>query len=135
MVEGFNKLRWNCKNKGCFNIKCRPKIETFAECFPRRINFGDVDGLVEYGGMFCLLEWKSKGATVRQGQARSYMAFTAFEGNIVFVVDGDAETMDVKSYFTFWKGRRQQVRQANLEEIKTRIRSWVKWIDSRSSPP
>ena len=64
---GFNPMRWDCDTDGCFNVKRRPKIEMFADCFPRRINFGDVDGLVEIGGRFCLLEWKGQGGALRRG--------------------------------------------------------------------
>lgn len=49
-ANGYNPLRWDCERRGCFNLKRRPKIEVFAECFPGRINFGDVDGIVEIGG-------------------------------------------------------------------------------------
>ena len=52
MTGGYNPMRWDCEKSGCFNVKCRPKIEVFAECFPGRINFGDMDGRVELGGYF-----------------------------------------------------------------------------------
>lgn len=37
-APGYNELRYNCETQGCFNIKKRPKIEIFAECFPRKCN-------------------------------------------------------------------------------------------------
>src|SRR6185312_11715137 len=98
LPSGFNPMRWNCAADGCFNVKRRPKIELFTDCFPRRINFGDVDGLVELNGSFCLLEWKGKGGSVRRGQELSYIQFTKIPNNIVFIVDGDAETMNVNRY-------------------------------------
>jgi len=51
-------MRWDCEKQGCFNLKKRPKIELFADCFPGAISFGDVDGRVEYKGRFLELEWK-----------------------------------------------------------------------------
>ena len=131
MVSGFNPMRWNCDVDGCFNKKRRPKIEVFADCFPRRINFGDVDGLVEYCGAFCLLEWKGEGGAVRQGQARSYIEFTQKAGNIVFVVEGNAETMEVQNYFIFWDGHRHRSQEATLDDVKTRIRGWVSWVENK----
>ncbi|MAG24660.1 hypothetical protein CMI47_03685 [Candidatus Pacearchaeota archaeon] len=66
---GFNPMRWDCQTQGCFNKKCRPKIEVFAECFPRRINFGDVDGSIEINGYELKLEWKNTGhADIKGGQ-------------------------------------------------------------------
>lgn len=125
--EGFNPLRWKCDKDGCFNEKRRPKIEVFADCFPRRINFGDVDGLVEIDGRFCLLEWKGKGGSVGKGQQMSFVAFTKIPGNVVFVVDGDADTMEVRRYCLFWEGKQQAYVDGNLEAVKGRIRKWVNW--------
>ena len=36
--RGYNPMRWDCERDGCFNVLRRPKIEVFADCFPRRIN-------------------------------------------------------------------------------------------------
>ncbi len=124
-------MLWNCDRDGCFNLKRRPKIEVFADCFPRRINFGDVDGLVEMNGFFCLLEWKGAGGTVRTGQRISYRQFTACPGNIVFVVEGDAETMEVWRYNLFWSGKEHPARDAALEDVKVRMRGWVEWVMRR----
>jgi hypothetical protein len=48
---GYNPLRLDCAAQGCFNLKRRSNIELFADCFPGRISFGDVDGIVEIGGI------------------------------------------------------------------------------------
>ena len=57
---GYNPLRWDCGKSGCFNKILRPRIEEFAGCFPGRISLSDIDGIVEVGGFFLLLEWKAK---------------------------------------------------------------------------
>jgi len=124
-------MRWDCNRDGCFNLKRRPKLEVFADCFPRRINFGDADGLVEIGGSFCLLEWKSDGGDIREGQQRSFLAFTKQKRNVVFVVYGNAEKMKVNGYRVFWDGVQHAYRQAGLEELKNRIR---KWADMAAEP-
>ena len=131
--SGFNPMRWNCERGGCFNIKRRPKIEVFAECFPRRINFGDVDGIVELNGSFCMLEWKGQGGSVGAGQLRSYVAFTRTPGNIVFVVEGDAETMSVTRYRVFWSGRNFPFISANLEAVKNRIKKWATFVQHQKA--
>lgn len=133
MSNGYNKLRWDCDKDGCFNTKRRPKIEEFAVCFPRTINFGDVDGLVELSGKFCLLEWKGDGGSVKTGQRISYETFTRIEGNIVFVVNGDAETMEVRSYSLFWKGRHYPTIQADLSATQQRIKQWADWAAQRKA--
>lgn len=125
--SGFNPMRWNCQRDGCFNVKRRPKIEVFSECFPRRINFGDVDGLVELNGNFCMLEWKGDGGSVRRGQLLSYTAFTKKLGNVVFVVYGNAETMDVNGYSLFWNGCKYPFFSDDLCGVKDRISRWASW--------
>lgn len=130
---GFNPMRWQCDRDGCFNQKRRPKIEAFADCFPRCINFGDVDGLVELNCSFCLLEWKGDGGAVRQGQRLSYVAFTRTPGNVVFVVEGDAESMAVRRYLTFWRGEQCDWVEASLDDVKKRIRAWAHWTQHRRS--
>lgn len=133
---GFNAMRWDCEKSGCFNVKRRPKIEVFTECFPRKINFGDVDGLVELNGFFCMLEWKGDGGAIRTGQRMTYERFTRTKGNIVFVVKGDAETMRVEGYSTFWKGSAQKYREATLGNVKAGVHRWALWTnDHRGDAP
>ena len=129
-TTGFNPMRWNCQKDGCFNIKRRPKIEVFAGCFPRRCNFGDVDGLVELNGFFCLLEWKGAGGSLRRGQILTFTAFTNVVGNIVLVVNGDAETMAVTGYSTFWGGRQWPLTVATLDDLKDRLSRWSAWSEA-----
>lgn len=128
---GSNPMRWVCERDGCFNEQRRPKIEVFAACFPRRINFGDVDGLVELNGKFCLLEWKGDGGSVRTGQRISFQQFTMSFGNVVFIVSGNASTMDVQSYSMCWKGKLTDPMVSNLEGVKNRIKNWASWAEAQ----
>lgn len=122
---GFRPMFWDCEMSGCFNRLRRPKIEMFSECFPGRINFGDVDGLVEISGYFCMLEWKGEGGSIKTGQRISYEAFTAQKyGNVVFVIEGDAETMEVGRYCRFWLGQQTEWIDADLENVKKSITRW-----------
>jgi hypothetical protein len=127
-----NGLRWNCRVRGCFNENCRPKLEVFAGCFPRKINFGDVDGIVELNGRFLLLEWKGPGGTVKLAQLRSYLAFTRqSDGNVVFVVGGAADTMRVSDFAIVWQGKFFPSTPGNLDDLKQRLRAWAAWAESR----
>lgn len=130
MTAGFNPMRWVCKKQGCFNELRRPKIEVFARCFPRRINFGDVDGWVELNGFFCVLEWKGEGGSLKTGQTLTYRCFTRMVGNVVFVVEGDAKTMIVKRYCCFWEGRQRSWFDSDLEGVQRAVESWAKQADA-----
>jgi hypothetical protein len=119
-------MRWSCERDGCFNLKVRPQIQEFADCFPGRINFGDVDGIVELRGRCCLLEWKSRQGKLGVGQRIMYERFGIGQ-NVVFVLVGDAETMTVEAYTIFWRGcARHHI--GDMAEAKRRIRGWADWV-------
>ena len=128
--NGFNPMRWDCKLHGCFNQKCRPKIEIFAECFPRRINFGDVDGIVEIDGNAMFLEWKSQERELRPGQRLLYERLTGHGFIAAMVVVGDPETMAVRATSVYAGGRRYPefgYEPASLALIKARLTAWSQW--------
>jgi hypothetical protein len=134
-MSGPNYLRWDCDKSGCFNKVKRPKIEQFHGCFPRNSNFGDVDGLVELGGAFCLLEWKSDGGALKHGQRRALEAFVRLhQKNVVFVVDGDAATMKVNAFQILMRNGSgavtwTSVEDTSFEDLRTRIARWATWIE------
>jgi hypothetical protein len=118
-------MRWDCAEKGCFNVKCRPKIEEFADCFPGNIKMGDIDGAVEINAQLLWLEWKGRPGLLRTGQRIMYENVTRQEGHIVFVVEGDAETMRIQQFCYFWKGRQHPWILGNLDELKPLIKRWA----------
>lgn len=127
-----NVMNWNCETDGCFNVKRRPKIEEFGDCFPRNINFGDVDGIVELNGCFCMLEWKGAGGSIKTGQRISYEQFTRYPSNAVFIAEGDAETMAVTRFCKFKLGKQDAWQVGGLPELKRAIRGWVTFAEARS---
>ena len=126
-APGYNPLRWDCAAQGCFNLKRRPKIELFADCFPGRINFGDVDGIVEIGGNALLMEWKSEPRELPTGQRLLYERLSRGGKISVIVVVGDAETMLVEATAIFAAGVRhppEGFEPADLDLIKRRLTAW-----------
>lgn len=126
----FNTMRYDCKKDGCFNIKRRPKIEVFSECFPRNISMGDIDAIVELNGALCIVEWKGDGGQLHTAQKIMHTRITQHHGNIVFVVHGNAETMEVESYFIFWRGKQGKPVAGSLFDVKQRMRDWAKWMET-----
>jgi hypothetical protein len=123
---GYNPLRWDCEKQGCFNRLKRPKIEAFAECFPGRINFGDVDGVVEINGHFLYLEWKAEEVPLKTGQ-RILIERRTLDGlSTYLIVAGDAESMKVERYAVAWNGKIGAWEDATLDDVKARIKSWVR---------
>ena len=135
-ANGHNPLRWDCERHGCFNLKRRPKIEVFADCFPGRISLGDVDGIVEIGGNALLLEWKSEACALPTGQRLLYQRLTWSGPVAVMIVVGDAETMTVTATSVFDRGNRypaEGYEPADLPLIKTRLAAWSRW--AAQNPP
>lgn len=125
---GSNPMRHDCKQgERCFNRVCRPKIDVFAECFPGRVNFGDVDGLLELDGHLLLLEWKSYGLRVPTGQRLMHDALIA-AGHTVVVVEGDAETMVVRAFFWRHGRRTETLNDASLDLLKTFFSWWAEFV-------
>jgi|TARA_R110002153_G_scaffold240647_1_gene395357 tricorn protease-like protein len=121
-------LRWDCETQGCFNKKLRPKIEVFRDCFPRNISFGDVDGIVELNSAFLMLEWKSPGGEVTTGQRIMYQRFSKTKNSAAIIAEGNAETMDVTAYQTYWEGRKGERKESDLDGLKDKIREWVEIV-------
>ncbi|MDE0705704.1 MAG: hypothetical protein OXH59_18500, partial [Rhodospirillaceae bacterium] len=96
--------------------------------FPRRINFGDVDGMVELNGFLALLEWKCKGKSIPKGQRIFHEVMTRQQkGNVVFYAFGDAESMELSSFRLMWNGRLGPSHDGDLTALKHRIREWADW--------
>lgn len=137
-APGYNPMRWDCEQQGCFNRVKRPKIELFAECFPGNINFGDIDGVVELNNRFLQLEWKESTGNIPKGQRILYerltrsmicgdcakVAATRFH---VFVIAGDAETMTVRAMQIWHNGKCGEWSICGLDHLKQRITDWARW--------
>ena len=133
-IGGYNPLRWDCEKRGCFNIKRRPKIEIFSDCFPGRINFGDVDGIVEINGFALMLEWKTSAANeLPKGQQIMYERITQTRKVAVIVIIGDAETMECKKYCLFFNGKQNKWAVADINQTKERIKKWAIWAKANGS--
>ena len=124
-MQGKNPMRWDCEKQGCFNIKRRPKIEVFSDCFPNNISFGDVDGIVEINGYGLLLEWKQDVKCPPMGQHIMYQKLTKTKLLTVFLVIGHAETMEVSHIGGYYGGKQKKTQKTDLEGVKTKIKNWV----------
>lgn len=123
--NGYNPLRWNCSAEGCYNIKQRPKIEIFSDCFPGNINFGDLDAsLVEINQRALLLEWKGSLA-IPLGQELTYKNLSRTNLFIAIVVVGDAETMAVTHYRLYIAGSTEGWVEADLSKVKAVLKRWA----------
>jgi hypothetical protein len=131
-ANGFNQMRWDCKEKGCFNWQKRPKIEVFAECFPGLINFGDIDGIVEIAGNALLLEWKPAKQEVSTGQRIMYERLTEDGRICVIILAGDARNMSVTHLRYVFLGEFFEWEECSLDAARTSMSDWAEWAKKNS---
>ena len=128
-ANGYNPMRYDCTTGGCYNKKLRPRIETFAECFPRKIGMTDIDAIVEIGGKFCMIEWKAKGGSLGRGQEIMFEKLTKDSKQfVVYVVEGCPQTMEVTQYSRYHNNMVQRFPCTDgngLGQLKANIRRWV----------
>jgi len=130
-MGGKNTMSWDCHRGGrgnnCFNEKRRLKFEVFSGCFPGRINFSDVDGIVEIGRRFLMLEGKSSIEEIPAGQRILFEHLTEDPRWLVLVVVCDAESMRVSRLREFCKGMQSpRWEPCNLDDLRARISEWVR---------
>ena len=104
-----------------------PRLEEFAECFPGKISFSDVDGWVEINGKFLVLEWKSAGGKLREAQRIAFKEVTKSRNWSVFVVHGNPRLMTVDNIQIFRNGKSLPLEYCDLETLKLRFKKWAKW--------
>jgi hypothetical protein len=117
---------WKCHEKEkCFIDELAPRLGEFDDCFPRGIGLGDVDGFVEIGGKFLLIEWKCGDGKISTGQNRAFVAFCKIPGSLIIGIRGDVKKMNVEEYRTYFEGCCSDWEPGNLEDVKKIIRWWV----------
>jgi hypothetical protein len=126
-ANGHNPMYYNCETQGCFNKKRRPKIEDFCTCFPGKISFGDIDGVVEINGYTLMLEWKGNDQPIPKGQATMHRKTTFYGNNSVICIHGDPETMAVWHVGYFHLGRWTDWHEQTLPGAKEAVSSWAQW--------
>jgi hypothetical protein len=124
-TDGYNPMRWDCVKRGCFNTLRRPKIEQFHDLFPGNINFGDIDAIVEINGNALILEWKSERTTLPRGQEMMYRRLTKSSPLSVLIVVGDANSMEIASLGSFFRGIYQEPVSSTNDELRLSIKNWV----------
>jgi hypothetical protein len=151
-ANGYRPIRFQCQASGpCWNRMHRPKVEVFAECFPRGIGFSDADGLWirrdadgwivhldrqytrDRRDHYLWLEWKGIGAPQTTGQTLTGLALSRQQRWVVLGIEGDAATMAVRRYRYAEAGCWHPWIVGTLDDVKARMRDWVRRIEVASS--
>ena len=124
------EMRWNCLEHGCFNHKKRVKFASLAECFPGRINFSDVDGIVEIAGHALLLEMKEAPQPLQTGQRLLYQRLTQSDALWVLLIAGDARQMVLTHQAYVRRGVVSEWKSADLQSVNDWIARWAAWAQN-----
>jgi hypothetical protein len=126
---GFNPIEWKCETAGCFNELMRPKIEMFAECFPRNVAMMDIDGTVELNGHFLFLEFKTSG-NLKAGQRYYLTRLTALSAKIeAMVIACNSAIMDIHGVAHIQRGTLHPWDACDLDGLKALIKDWASRVD------
>lgn len=119
-------LRWDCGRQGCYR-NALPDWAVFNDCFPRGIRVSDVDGIVEIGGAFLMIEWKGgKGVGLPEGQRRMLRRFADADGhNTVVCLRGGIEDMQWLVFPTAGGPTPTGWCDVRLEEVHQWVHHWA----------
>lgn len=79
-------IKWDCKVEGCYKELACPDWSFLTGAFPRNCLPTDLDGFVELGNRFLVLEWKFEAADLKRGQQMAFQALTAAGQRSQFLV-------------------------------------------------
>lgn len=130
------RLRHDCDTQGCFNKYHRLKFQLFEECFdyPKtRINFSDLDGIVERHGHFLALEWKSSDCGEDDIKAIKRLLQQLVSGDnesLALIVWGDACEMKPERILRIDNFVTKEVEPCDIEKLKEIVARWFKRVNS-----
>jgi len=123
---GYNPIKWDCTQNGCWNTACRPPLEYFAACFPRKIGMTDLDATVELNGHFLFMEWKTNGGELTTGQRIYFQRLTAISDRLtVVLVRAGQSPVDVDSILVVHKGNIGEWQNCSFQDLYDRVCKWA----------
>ncbi len=127
--DGFNPIVWDCLKTGCFNYHRHFDIEHFAQCFPRKIGFTDLDAFVELNGHFLIVEFKAKNADLTVGQRIAFERLTAVSANIsIVVVRCDYRSSEVFGFKRIFAGKSHDWRECDYDQLIGLVSAWAERV-------
>jgi hypothetical protein len=120
-------LRHRCDKNGCY-LATLPDWAILRGCCPRGIEPTDVDGLIEIGGHFLLLEWKRPGAGLTTGQHLTFEALRRTGYFTVLVIWGIAR--QPQEILVFAPQGIRPRRSCDLFGLQEKVSEWADECDS-----
>ena len=128
--DGYNPIRHDCNQYGCYLTECHPRMEWFANCFKGKISFSDIDFVVEVRGRGLIVEWKGHSGTLRKGQEIMWSKFTRGGMRTTIEVHGDPKTMEVSSFRACKNGKWGEWEEIGTIDFWERVKAWGDWAET-----
>lgn len=132
---GASRMRFSCDGGKCYLTDKVPNLGEFDDCFPGKIGFGDVDGLIERRGSFLVVEWKEPDAPLTTGQLITFKHLSTVPTITVLVVEGDNSRMTVNSVSQVTESGLSDKRPIDLAGLKLLFTQWYEFADAGKAVP
>ena len=97
------------------------------------IAFSDIDGIVELGGNFLILEWKAYVGVIPLGQDIMFKRMANTGCFSIFVICGDAETMIVSAIKVYHGQQIRNWEKIDLQGLMEKIKRWGAWAEKQKA--
>jgi hypothetical protein len=102
-------------------------FDIFNPCFENpKIKFSDLDAIVEIGGRFLVLEFKSRLASIPTGQQRMIEALSKIECFVVLVVWGSPNQPEYWQAYHHTLPQGSEVKPCTLNQLQDFVSFWSK---------
>ena len=120
-------MRWNCQERSqCWLRHCLADLGRLDYLFPGEQGPGDVDGLMEVGHRFLLMEWKTRREPLPPGQHITFKRLTAkFPDDVhVLVIHGNGATGETWGWCWYEAGAVTEWTDGGEADLHRAIRAW-----------
>lgn len=121
-------INHNCERHGCFVKNLMPDWDFLKDSFRGKGRIGDIDGIIEKNGHLLILEWKSTGAPLPEGQEIMFTNATRKNLITVFVIWGNPTTTTAERIRIYQDGEITREEEITNEILK----GFCKYWESRS---
>lgn len=127
-------IKWNCRGgQDCFKDNACPNWAFLEGAFPRNCLPTDLDGFIELGNRFLILEWKMEAASLKRGQQMLFESLTAAGQRnqfIVLVLYGSPRTMEVVYSQVIHNGKVEKAELSSTEGAIDFCNRWAGFAES-----
>lgn len=128
----MSEMRWRCGDLGCF-LQRRTDPVMFDRCFPPGVAMGDLDGIVELGGQFLVVEFKRTGV-VPVGQRRMHQALIATGVFTIIIVTAVEQHVSGCTVYSPKHPEGRNYPWCSSDDLVDLVQRWSRKVDPGRTP-